>query len=658
LTGLAGDRWNAVDAVSLFVPMHRRLFVVLLALAASPALAKSLHWQALDVTARLDRDGRLHVSERQAIVFDGDWNGGERTFRVGAGQSLKFESIARVEDGADRKLSAGGLGKIDHYSFTSPTVLRWRSRLPDDPPFDNKEITYVLNYSMSGVLRKTDGAYNLNHDFAFPDRAGLIERYSLRLDLDPAWHGAQSPIIIQRKGLVPGESVVVTLKLEFAAQGAPAGTVNTLSRRSVYGVLALFVIAMAFLLFDFVTTEHEKGRFARILPPDAIDEAWLEEHLFALKPEAAGAAIDGKTGPPEVAAMLARMTQEGKISSTVETRRAFLKSRQVLCLTLLVDRNALTDGEGKLVRALFFDGDATDTDKIRAHYKNGGFNPASIVEGAVTPELQRIKGWGKNPRRADWKRSSIALGAIFVLLIVAAMRGGNDTGVVIFVTVAGAVLLGFAAAAASANSSAVTGLVPRFAIPALLLAPLIWLVVSYSLGAIRLLLHFLTPLAICAWAAAITKMVLDVLRSPQAPETIALRKRLIAARNYFISELRSPQPRLRDEWYPYLLAFGLGKHVDRWFGAFGSGESRSGTFAASSSSASSGSFSSQSPSFTGGGGAFGGAGASGGWAVAAVAIGAGVAAPSSSGSGGSSGGGGGSSSSGSSSSGGGGGGGW
>ncbi|HEX7420630.1 MAG TPA: hypothetical protein VF505_12135, partial [Thermoanaerobaculia bacterium] len=79
--------------------MRRGLLLALLALAASPAIAKSLHWRALDVTARLDRDGRLHVSERQAIVFDGDWNGGERTFHIGAGQALKFESISRVENG-------------------------------------------------------------------------------------------------------------------------------------------------------------------------------------------------------------------------------------------------------------------------------------------------------------------------------------------------------------------------------------------------------------------------------------------------------------------------------------------------------------------------------------------------------------------------------
>jgi hypothetical protein len=41
----------------------------------------------MDVRAILDADGRLHVTESQAMVFTGDWNGGERIFRVSPGQS-------------------------------------------------------------------------------------------------------------------------------------------------------------------------------------------------------------------------------------------------------------------------------------------------------------------------------------------------------------------------------------------------------------------------------------------------------------------------------------------------------------------------------------------------------------------------------------------
>ena len=72
--------------------MLRRFLLVLL--AAMPLYAKSLYWRSVDVHARLDRDGNLHVTERQQIVFDGDWNGGERDF--GAGRSIFVKRIVKI----------------------------------------------------------------------------------------------------------------------------------------------------------------------------------------------------------------------------------------------------------------------------------------------------------------------------------------------------------------------------------------------------------------------------------------------------------------------------------------------------------------------------------------------------------------------------------
>ena len=57
---------------------------------------RSLYWKALDVTARLDADGRLHVTERHEMVFTGDWNGGERTFRITGGQIGRASCRERV----------------------------------------------------------------------------------------------------------------------------------------------------------------------------------------------------------------------------------------------------------------------------------------------------------------------------------------------------------------------------------------------------------------------------------------------------------------------------------------------------------------------------------------------------------------------------------
>jgi len=141
--------------------------------------------------------------------------------------------------------------------------------------------------------------------------------------------------------------------------------------------------------------------------------------------------------------------------------------------------------------------------------------------------------------------------------------------------------------------------------------------------------------------------VLHAASSRENASQILFRKNFAAAREYFQSQLATSNPELQDVWYPYLLAFGLGESVDRWFQSYGG----TGVYT-SHSTGSAGSFSGGGGSqpWTGGGGAFGGAGASASWAAVAGTMAAGVAAPSSSGSGGGGGGG--------SSSGGGGGGGW
>src|SRR5262245_49791417 len=110
------------------------LLAALVCGAAAPGVAaaerQALHWSAFTVDAFLDADGALHVSERHAIVFSGDWNGAERVFGLKSGQSLELERVARVDSasGALRPLTAGALDRVDEYEFSpSNMTLRWRS---------------------------------------------------------------------------------------------------------------------------------------------------------------------------------------------------------------------------------------------------------------------------------------------------------------------------------------------------------------------------------------------------------------------------------------------------------------------------------------------------------------------------------------------------
>src|SRR5262249_5065544 len=156
--------------------------------------------------------GVLHVAERLAFVFTGDWNGGERTFRLEPDQHLKLIGVSPLDarSGQMRPLPEGDPSDGGRYRVPDPRPPRSRSRLPSDPPFDKTEILYELDYEVSGILLREGDRYILNHDFAFPDRAGSIEAFSLELALDPVWKPDRPVPPKIEQGLLPsGQSVVV-----------------------------------------------------------------------------------------------------------------------------------------------------------------------------------------------------------------------------------------------------------------------------------------------------------------------------------------------------------------------------------------------------------------------------------------------------------------
>ncbi len=76
-------------------------------------------------------------------------------------------------------------------------------------------------------------------------------------------------------------------------------------------------------------------------------------------------------------------------------------------------------------------------------------------------------------------------------------------------------------------------------------------------------------------ALGLARATCNLFATRESPESLARRRELGRARDWFERELESRQPQLEDRWFPYLLAFGLAPQVDRWFGRFG-GDSRAG----------------------------------------------------------------------------------
>ena len=101
-------------------------------------------------------------------------------------------------------------------------------------------------------------------------------------------------------------------------------------------------------------------------------------------------------------------------------------------------------------------------------------------------------------------------------------------------------------------------------IPALTIAIGVALYLWFYAGTGAIELDSFTVFGIVAVALACIHSTINALKSRRSREAIAFRKALTAGRAFFIEELRKERPALRDEWYPWLLAFELGKQVDAW----------------------------------------------------------------------------------------------
>lgn len=605
-------------------------FVALLAVAfPNTVLAqRDVHWARIDVAAHLGAAGDLHVTETQTMVFTGAWNGGERRFRIRPGQKLSFEGLYRgTAAGWTRLTEDSRLDDADEYAWSDARTLRWRSRRPDDPPFDNTAIRYELRYVMTGILQHDGDDYRLDHDFAFPDREGPIVRFTLRFTHDGAWQPLSEVRTAYTAGpLPPGRGFVLTVPLHHAGGAVPFTADLTRPpgiRAGAAAILGFVALAIAW----FFIREQSSGRFVPVM--NAVDEAWLAQHVLNHPAEVVGAAWDASIGQAEVVALLSRMVTEGKLETEVSDEPGGPSMK----LRLKVDRRTLEGYEGTLVSWLFFDGrNETSTEAVRNNYREQGFNPAAEITPELQARVQRLLPSEGAPR--TFRVESVMLflaGAGSVSL--AWLIGQTVPSSVLLLMIGVLVLAGigcvagvlFRARMESGRTGALVHLVPALTIAAGS-AAFLWFYAGN--GAVELSNEIIV--GIVGMTLGLVNASVNALRTRQSRAAIAVRKELAAAREFFVKELRNPRPALRDEWYPYLLAFGLARAADDWSAQREQQRStereRQGPDDFTPSSAA------PAPWSGFAGGRSGGAGASGSWSVAANVVAAGVPAPRASGS--------------------------
>ena len=625
------------------MPLALPLALVLV-LVGRPAVAqeaeRSLHWDEIQVEARLDADGRLHVEEHQGIVFDGEWNGGAREFETRLGQRFRLQGVTRIDPrtGDSIRLAQDDeVDDVDEYDLDDELV--WRSRLEDDPPFDDRRLDYVLEYTINNAVIPTPDGYLLDHDFLFPDRAGMVDTFRLTLTLDPPWSTSEGRVLRwAAEDVPPGRSLSVRVPLRYEGDGSPATVPGSPPGGVRLGLVLLLLAAPLALGTRFFRRERADGRYEPL--PRVPDEAWLEEHLFRYPPELVGAAWDGATSAAEVAGLLARLVAEEKLGSHVE--RDDDTGDPVLHLELLVPRDTFSELERPLIDALFFDGrESTDTRTVREHYEDSGFDAAGTIREALQRRVEDLPG--RRLRRRVWPAWAGVAAAVLVLVTAAAVHPPDApvAAIVGIFAFTGGMLL---VMLAYYYAQSVVGLGGK-AVAFVLLAAGMVLGLAAVVGGIlettaldgeRSPYYRSGPLLLFGLAAlgvAFMALAFRIARPRDEPARLRLRRRMAAARAFFRRELGKADPDLRDEWFPYLLAFGLGARIDQWFESFGGDSGAAAPVPAaagvgattSGGAAAGGSFAWTGGGATfGGGGGFSGGGVGGSWATAATTVASGV----------------------------------
>jgi hypothetical protein len=544
--------------------MRRALFAALLFLGivAVRADARSIYWRELAVRAELQDDGTLRVTETQAIIFSGDWNGGERTFRVEPHQTLTLHGVTRIDaDGTKHPLIDGDLGTVDNYQLVEGRKLRWRSRAPSDPEFDRTQIIYAIDYSLGGIVVPRvwpRDAYELRHDFAFADRSGNIERFSLDLTLGNAWSSPNGRHIRRKASqLLPGESVLLELPLQFHGTTAPSSMPYSMVLAKVLKPWILPIVLAAPLVWFFL--RELRARRAVVIDEGPIDIAWVERYVLWHKPEVAGAFLHGDVGPPEVSALLARMEQEGKIRTWVEKG---ISGKSNLHLQRLALLGELHGAEHAIAQRIFRDKDQANTAELRKVYRKIGFDPPGVIRNSVFSaaldvapiEIAKLR-FGRG----------IALIVLGIGSIIAAGVQQPASLLALFVLLFGGIflaLLGVPAATSWRKRRSTSALIRIAAVP--MLAVMIARFVQRFFVPNNAPSGDFTLLATLGLAIGWLGLELIILAEAGesvAPETAVIRETLRRAREHFRRELKKPKPAIEDRWTPWLIALGLDKSM-------------------------------------------------------------------------------------------------
>ena len=302
--------------------------------------------RSIDIRATLDRDGRLHVVERQRLRITAANDGASRQIVRSLRRGIELRGVSLVEGDALNPLERGELTEPGRYRFeTGTSTILWT--------FDSEtpEQTFQLEYTLVDALAARPGGYRIAYD-ALP-RTAYAEARAL-VTLDPAW-------AVVPDSTAAAQPLDLTLPVEkrpllrYVGSGEPA-FVPPLAPDSLRRRLTIAIGAGCLILaLLFVRHEWIAGRLRVPRPPLRVDAGVVRDDLLSLFPQ-----LEQPGGTADDSSVLARMIVEGKVLIHLHSGVS-----DQMHLLLVRSRDELSDEERAVSALIFGAGYITSTSKLR-----------------------------------------------------------------------------------------------------------------------------------------------------------------------------------------------------------------------------------------------------------------------------------------------------
>ncbi|MDD4179917.1 MAG: DUF2207 domain-containing protein, partial [Candidatus Margulisbacteria bacterium] len=397
--------------------------VLLPLLLLTAAGAKSLYWERIDVDIYINQDSSVDVTEKQAYVFTGDYNGGYREIKLSGFDSLSDIRVAEGEVEYQR-------GNLDKYHFTvtggrGTKMIKWRSRWPDEPPYDQTPKTFTINYKIHGLITYQKDFDELYWKAIFEERESMVNRATVRLHfpapVDPdklkinlytAAQGSVWKVFDDRTIYFAGSELYPNQQFEIKVDFPPGLVKKVFSikrffRENITPYLAFLVAGLTLLVMSFLYIrlgrDYEiKGvpRAVNVPPSD-------------LAPALAGTVIDEETGMKEIVATIIDLARRGHIEITETVEKVWVFTTREFEFKLKKTGAGLADFENRVIKGLF--GQPKEGDKVKlSDLRNKFYQKVDDIKEAIYKQTVKLGFFAEDPRFVRTKYFLIAALMIMV----------------------------------------------------------------------------------------------------------------------------------------------------------------------------------------------------------------------------------------------------